>query len=43
MKKIVSIIILFITLISYAQNDFKKSEVKTTDEEYEFLTEHYTK
>lgn len=43
MKKIVSIIILFITLISYAQNELEESDIKTTYEEYEFLTEHYTK
>ena len=30
-------------LIGYTQNDFKKSDVKTTDEEYEFLNEHYTR
>ena len=42
-KSIVLIILLFFTLIGYTQNDFKKSDVKTTDAEYEFLTEHYTK
>jgi hypothetical protein len=42
MKKIVSIIILFITLISYSQNELKESDIKTTDEEFEFLTEYYT-
>lgn len=42
MKKIVSIIILFITLFSYTQNELKESDIKTTDEEYEFLTEYYT-
>ena len=31
------------TLIGYTQNDFKKSEVITTDKEYVFLTEHYGK
>lgn len=42
-KNIVLIILVLLSLIGYSQTDLKKSEVKTTDEEYEFLTEHYTK
>lgn len=41
MKKLLFIILLSTTLIGYTQTDFKKSEVKTTDEEYNFLTESY--
>ena len=42
-KSIVLSILLSLNLIGYTQSDLKKSDVKTTDEEYEFFTEHYTK
>jgi hypothetical protein len=42
-KSIVLSILLSLNLIGYTQNDFQKSDVKTIDEEYEFLNEHYTK
>jgi len=42
-KSIVLSILLSFNLIGYTQSDLKKSDVKTTDEEYEFLTEHYSK
>lgn len=41
MKKVSTVILLLVTVISYSQNDLKKSDIETTDEEYRFLTEKY--
>ena len=41
MKKFTLAILLLTSVISYAQTDLKKSEIKTTYEEYNFLTERY--
>jgi hypothetical protein len=41
MKKNVSFILFFISLINYSQSVLKQSDIKTTEVEYKFLTEKY--
>lgn len=41
MKKITIAFFMLLTTIGFSQNDLKSSEVKTTYEEYNFLTERY--
>jgi hypothetical protein len=41
MKKVLTVILLLVTVISYSQNNLKKSDIQTTNEEYKFLTKTY--
>ena len=41
MKKVSTVILLLVAVILYSQNDLKKSDLQTTNEEYNFLTETY--
>lgn len=43
MTKITTILLFLATSVLYGQADLKKSEIKTNDEEYSFLTERYNK